>query len=374
MSSFQFITDYEEKISNTDRLRDKPWHLLSFGLYGEVGSILSVSKKADRENTAFDQDASLVEELGDALWYFSRLCSRRGTSIEKIIEHIYKDSFRHAVSTDIKNHPIGFVPAYSNLDLIESSRLLGCKASTFLVSDIEHISSNLLEDFLKAYIDVVSSSGVSFQDVINHNLDKSLGRFLPPNFDLLPDFDKNEHLDEQLPREFIIEISQRSNGKTYMKKGDVFIGDPLTDNIEIEDGYRFHDVFHMAYAAVLHWSPVFRALLKNKRKSNPEKDESQDGGRAIVIEEGLSAWIFSIAKEKEYFEKQTELSFDILKNVKQFVQGYEVDDCPYALFEKAILDGYKVFRELKTHGRGYIIGSREKRSLEYSLENPRNAT
>ncbi|SDJ01683.1 hypothetical protein SAMN05216588_1349 [Pseudomonas flavescens] len=374
MSGFQFITVYEGKISDTDRLSDKPWHLLSFGLYGEVGSILSVSKKAYRENAAFDQDKSLVEELGDALWYFSRLCNRRDTSVAKVLEVIYKDSSRYAISTSIKNHPIGFVPVQTKLDLIESSRVLGYKASAFLVSDVNQISSDLLEDFLKAYIDVVSSSGVSFKDVIDNNLEKSLGRFLPPALGELPDFDKGEDQDEQLPREFIIEVSQRSNGKTYMKKGDVFIGDPLTDNIEVEDGYRFHDVFHMAYAVILHWSPVFRALLKNKRKSNPEKDESQDGGRAIVIEEGLSAWIFSIAKEKDYFETQSELSFDILKNVKQFVQGYEVDVCPYALFEKAILDGYKVFRELKINGRGYIIGSREKRSLEYSLENPRDAT
>jgi hypothetical protein len=41
----------------------------------------------------------------------------------------------------------------------------------------------------------------------------------------------------------------------------VFIGDPLTDNIRDPDGYRFHDVFHFARAAILHWSPTFRALI-----------------------------------------------------------------------------------------------------------------
>ena len=42
----------------------------------------------------------------------------------------------------------------------------------------------------------------------------------------------------------------------------------------------FHDVFHLAYAAVLGWSPTTRALLKIKRKSRPEIDENEDGARA----------------------------------------------------------------------------------------------
>ena len=29
-------------------------------------------------------------------------------------------------------------------------------------------------------------------------------------------------------------------------------------------------------------------------------DEAQDGGRAIVVEEGLTAWIFSRAKELNF--------------------------------------------------------------------------
>lgn len=60
--------------------------------------------------------------------------------------------------------------------------------------------------------------------------------------------------------------------------------------------YRFHDVFHLAYAAVLGWSPVLRALLKCKRKSHPWLDENQDGARAILIEEGISTFVFNHAK------------------------------------------------------------------------------
>jgi hypothetical protein len=145
----------------------------------------------------------------------------------------------------------------------------------------------------------------------------------------------------------------------------VFIGDPLTDNILDPDGYRFHDVFHFAHAAILHWSPTFRALIKHKRKSNPKVDDAQDGGRAIVVEEGLSAWIFARAKELNYFEGQKSLSFDLLKTIQQFIAGYEVEACPLSLWEVAILKGYEVFRQVKSNLGGTVVCDRAARTVEY---------
>jgi hypothetical protein len=140
----------------------------------------------------------------------------------------------------------------------------------------------------------------------------------------------------------------------------------LTDNIRDPDGYRFHDTFHLANAAILHWSPVFRALIKQKRKSKPKIEEAQDSGRAIVVEEGLTALIFSRAKELDYFENHGQVSFDLLKTVQQFVAGYEVQDCPLSLWEVAILRGYDVFRQVKKNHGGIILGDRAKRSIEYA--------
>lgn len=356
-NTINFLHDYEELIAATDKLGAGSDHFLLFGLFGEVGSILTVSKKAEREQSAFDKDLSLIEELGDALWYFARICARKSMTVSIVIETFEKTGNYQIAPTTIMNFPIAYVPRHCEMSILETSRELGRSAATLLVSSLENVTLEMLANFLKCYLNLVSASGVNFINVIYRNLEKTLSRFAPLDPSTLIDFDINEHEDEQLPREFIIEITQRHNGKTYMKKSGVFIGDPLTDNIAITDGYRFHDVFHMAYASILHWSPVFRSLLKNKRKTNVQKDESEDGGRAIVIEEGLSAWIFSIAKEKNYFENQETLSFDILKTIKQFVQGYEVENCSYKLFEKAILDGYTVFRELKKHERGFIIGS-----------------
>jgi len=143
------------------------------------------------------------------------------------------------------------------------------------------------------------------------------------------------------------------------------VGDPLTDNISDRDGYRFHDVFHFAHAAILDWSPVFRALLKKKRKSAKRFDEEQDSGRAIVVEEGLTAWTFSRAKKHHFFEDQKSISFDMLKTIAQFVQGYEVDRCPLSLWERAILQGYKVFREVNSNGGGIVCGDLATRSIRY---------
>ena len=147
----------------------------------------------------------------------------------------------------------------------------------------------------------------------------------------------------------------------------MFIGDPLSDNISEPDGYRFHDVFHLAHAAVLHWSPTFRALIKQKRKSAPHVDRTQDSGRAIVIEEGLTAWIFSRAKQLNFFDGQDNVSFDLLKTVQQFVRGYEVEQCPLRLWERAILQGYEVFRQLLHNQGGIIVGDRETRSISYRV-------
>jgi hypothetical protein len=100
-------------------------------------------------------------------------------------------------------------------------------------------------------------------------------------------------LDEGGPRERRY-VLQRCNG--------VLIGDRLSDNVAHADDYRFHDVFHYAYAAVLGWSPVTRALFRLRRKSDPAIDEAQDGARAVLIEEGasdLSNYASSMATEVE---------------------------------------------------------------------------
>ena len=76
---------------------------------------------------------------------------------------------------------------------------------------------------------------------------------------------------ECFPNEMIISFSTSadSRGKfSRMFLDGRQLGDDLRDNVENEDGYRYHDVFHLACVAKLRWSPVMRKLMNRKRKSN----------------------------------------------------------------------------------------------------------
>ena len=181
----------------------------------------------------------------------------------------------------------------------------------------------------------------------------------------LPDFDIRFPENERLPTDFEVVFRQLNDGRCCIEKDGVVLGDPLSDSIRDPDGYRFHDVFHLTNAAILHWSPTFRALIRHKRKSDSVCDETQDGGRAIVIEEGLTAWVFSCAKSLRYFEGQSNLPFDLLKTVRKFVEGFEVEKCPFSLWERAILDGYRVFRQVRDNCGGVVVGNRITRTIEY---------
>jgi len=207
------------------------------------------------------------------------------------------------------------------------------------------------------------ASGIGLEDVIRANLKKVRGRFLPLDFKTLPNFDSSFPLEEQLPTEFEFIIKERRNGQSYLSLNGVNVGDSLTDNIAGDDGYRFHDVFHMANSAILHWSPVTRSLLKIKRKSDDLADRTEDSGRAIVIEEGLSAWIFAHAKKRQMFEGADSVSLDLLKGISEFVSEYEVRACPLALWERAILQGYEAFRKLRAAREGIIVGNRTQRTI-----------
>jgi hypothetical protein len=181
-----------------------------------------------------------------------------------------------------------------------------------------------------------------------------------PQERIYPTFlDANAKPEERLPRDLEVDIFERDvRGQTYVfqRCNGVNIGDRLTDNAQKADDYRFHDVFHYAYVAVLGWSPVVRSLLRLKRKSDPLLDEVEDGARATLIEEGVATWLFGQAKELEYFANVAAgtLPFDMLKNIRQFVKGYECDECPLWVWEEAILQGFAAFRFLRQHRRGRI--------------------
>jgi NTP pyrophosphatase (non-canonical NTP hydrolase) len=369
-SSNVLVSEYQKLVSDTDRFRAEEMTPVLLGLFGEVGSIMTTSKKLQREGSAFiGYQRDVEEELGDALWYLTALCRRLSITLTDLFdEALLGPGFTKDIAASAEPHrPLSQVISADQIASLDDVllRLGGHAARLLTIENDRQQARPILLDFTRSYLQAVQASGVSFAAVLRGNIAKVRGRFLKPDPEQLPDFDKAFPAEEQLPRQFQIEITQRPNGRSYLRWNGVFIGDPLTDNISDSDGYRFHDVFHFANAAILHWSPTFRALIKHKRKSNPKVDEAQDSGRAIVVDEGVSAFIFAQAKSLNFFEGQTSVSFDLLKSVRNFVQGYEVEQCPLRLWEDAILQGYDVFRQMRQHNGGIVIGDRNERTLRF---------
>lgn len=364
------IAEYLSNITATDKLPQDDISPVLKGLFGEVGSLITVSKKHDREGEAYDSySQALQEEIGDIFWYIAAVCRRKEFILEKVLDEAYSTSDTRDRLVPPRNKGVIISREFAFEDLKPIEFYLFELAVG--VAKLLDLSLNLTDfrahfvSFMTTYLKVVQCSKLSLHSIVTMNQAKACGRFLEPALENLPSFDSSFEEDERLPEQFRIHVQQRANGKSYLQWKGVFIGDPLTDNISENDGYRFHDVFHFAHTAVLHWSPVFRALIKHKRKSDSEIDESQDSGRAIVIEEGISAYIFSYAKQMNFFDNQTQISFDLLKTVSNFVRGYEVEECPLYLWEQAILQGYSVFRQLRDAKKGVIVGNMLDRTIKF---------
>lgn len=224
-----------------------------------------------------------------------------------------------------------------------------------------------LGDLLWYISDLASKFKLDLNDIAENNLKKVQERWLTNRSKTGANyFDRNFPENERLPRQFEFIIKEESLGDSNIVQ--VFyngeqIGNDLTDNSHDPDGYRFHDVFHFAHAAVLGWSPVTRSIMKRKRKSNSKTDEVEDGGRAIAIEEGATALVFSYAESHDFLKGISELDYSLLKTIVYLTSGLEVNKCSTGDWEKAVLIGYKVWQQVCDNGGGKIIGDIDKQTL-----------
>ena len=142
------------------------------------------------------------------------------------------------------------------------------------------------------------------------------------------------------------------------------VGDPLRDNLSEVDGYRFHDCIHLAFVAILGWSPVMRDLMKRKRKTNDAVDDVEDGARARIVEEMIVKLAHSYAvgvNKNKLLEGKKRIGFDLLKQIQYLAEGLEVAGgrkhmkaVKYWEWEQAILEGYRVFGDLRFHKEGRL--------------------
>jgi NTP pyrophosphatase (non-canonical NTP hydrolase) len=363
------VAAYAEQALTTDQRSDGA--SLSFpllGLFGETGSLLSEVKKKQRDRASYIGYAeAVVEELGDVLWYVTAVAARGGLALEEIMAAAVSNSGVNGHETlslaslqpAIMQRQSGPSSAFENT-LLRLAGEVGLLMTDQLAASLSNraVLSDRLIAITRTLIQAANEAGVTLEAAAVKNLAKIFDRW--PRLRVHPEpLDAGAVADEQLPRELEIDIFERQvRGQTYVfqRCNGVNIGDRLTDNAIEADDYRFHDVFHFAHVAVLTWSPVVRSLLRLKRKSDPMVDEVQDGARAILIEEGITTWIFSRASKLDLFDRiqPGQLSFDLLKHVRQFVGGYEVDQCPLWTWEEAILQGYEAFRFLRKHRQGRL--------------------
>ncbi len=160
--------------------------------------------------------------------------------------------------------------------------------------------------------------------------------------------------EQRFPRQFTVEFLDDGRHARIVGDDGEQLGATLDDNAHQGDGYRFHDVFHLANTAVLGWSPVVRSMLKRKRKYDAEVDSVEDGARAIFTEEGIVATLFRHAEQHDLFAGIQRVDSELLRWVQVTVTGLEVSVRSLNEWESAILQGYAAFRTLSEAGGGTV--------------------
>lgn len=213
-----------------------------------------------------------------------------------------------------------------------------------------------LGDLLWYVSNTATKFGLSLEEVACYNLQKTVNRWARPATGAMNGrhLDEDYPPDERLPRRMAVTLNEGGSRIVRMYMDGTQLGDDLRDNRYEDDGYRFHDVFHLAYASVLGWSPVLRALLRRKRKSDPAVDEVEDGGRARVIEEGIAAMVFSYAERRNFLEGTERLDFELLRTIRDMTAHLEVSCRSEAEWEKAIVDGFGIWRQVRDLGEGKV--------------------
>lgn len=431
------ISAYDAFVQKTDRSQDltpdERFAIAVYGLASEVGSVVGAIKKrllAGAGSGAWNRaDKEVVEELGDVMWYCFSLArvanpgqpinifahdianlraeiggiSERAAYIARVLDHGKRDEFLIAAAQFPKSTRKMTFDHYQDLAFL-TARTSGITLARVCLAVLWQLSAQLLRKTLppvelalnKSMIDReindllgeiawhVSALSSLFElrlnEVAEANQQKVMQRW--DRSIVTPLHDDGRIAFEQFPRLFEVVFVQvnRSCSRMYLN-GRERLGNDLTDNSYDDDGYRYHDVMHLAHAARLGWSPVLRGLMKRKRKSDPVVDEVEDGARAQIVEEAVIKAIHSEGERlaelrhgptepgpQRLFAHAGEVSYSLLKLISTFVADLEVSGNRYSEWEGAIVDGYSVFHQLRCEGQGTVTVDLERRCLTFSPE------
>ena len=399
------IVTYEEEVRKTDQTAKTDLQstltIPIIGLVSESGGLLAMQKKLLRDfknQIPLQWKKDFIEELGDVLWYTASTSLKLNLPLLKVSQsHILKNLQKYpdiilatnpelVVSfNDFQRVGDAFNQLNQDDENANTKLLLGLIAESgrlvYLYNNELREKENLNKEELQElignilwYLSALSTSfKINLNDIAAKNIQKVKNLWLRTSKieSYTPFFDEEYNDDEKIPRNFEVKFKNYKDlYETYTRisVNNVFVGDRLTDNSASDDGYRFHDVFHFANAAVLGWSPVVRSILKRKRKSNKNIDEKEDGARASIIEEAVVAINFDYAKNNAFFKLNRRIESSHFKVIKSLVSQLEVNKCIHAEWQSAVIQGTKMFDKLKKYSGGIIVVDLLNRRLSFKKD------
>lgn len=236
-------------------------------------------------------------------------------------------------------------------------------------------ASEEIGDILWYLSNIATKLNLDLEEVARENLGKIRDRWgsVRPGQKTLPSMGLRRYDDgyppaEQLPGQITAEFRMVPEG--VREKLEVMVdgepcGDRLTDNAHVNDGYRFHDVFHLTCAVLLGWSPVLRKLKACKRKSELMVDEVEDGARARITEEAISAVVYGFAKDYQLFEGVDSVEYALLRTIQMMARPFEVHDRTPHEWQTVILTAFRVWRDMIRHNGGVFVGDANTGVVDY---------
>jgi hypothetical protein len=428
------VSEYHDFVRSTDQYAQRSPEdrrlIALYGVVGEIGSVGSAIKKRLLGEDGGQQwngpNDEVVEEIGDAIWYcfslaqiandgqpFNVLLSDlqelqgeisgtddRAETIRATLNAANKVAFLCAFAARPQTPDLTF-DEYQKIAFL-TARTKGRELIRVCLAVLWQLGAELLRKTLPAIelslnqnvadrsINVVlgeitwhlsavaSVLALSLNEVIAKNIEKV--NFRAKRDNPTPHHDEDRDDFERLPRRFEIGFVTVRNGESRMYFRGKKLGNDLNNNYRQDDGYRFHDVMHLANVAHLGWSPVLRALMGKKRKSRSDQiDAVEDGARAQIVEELVLKAIHSegtrLADETNRcpadgpaptFPARGVITFRLLKNLRHYVFGHEVWKNQYWEWEDAIFYGSAIYHNLRLEQQGTVTVDMDARKIEYS--------